>query len=402
MEFSENYFFRFVSFASEDEAKTSLSCIKSVAVGGKPIKARLKTESASRSFYGLVFFLFKFFLYLTRFYYSESPNRSLPALEVNNNMAIPQHLHSPNFTPENASMFYPQFAPPSPQWGMGGMQYPPQYPYMDMYGMSGNMPMVFPHPFYDPYSPNHYGGYGRGAPNQRGRQNRNSNRGLYSKSRDQQSPRYQKNGNVNQYPQANANPSSFDGGSIDANNINEPSTQPESTTEVNLDETNIVVEDTIEIVQVELPSERAKIEEIDISIVKIDVAAEAVSNKEQSGNMEGAEQHDVSPVEKVEETAEEIKSTNENTEKKEHYRNNHHNNSREGGGRERRNNNNNNRNNNSNGKDRRPRDNNRSRNDQERKEKPKPPQVKLNMEVDFPTLVRNEQLCKFVILIPFP
>lgn len=46
-----SYCCRFVSFRSESEAKAALLAIKDCRFEGKPIRARLKTESALKSYY---------------------------------------------------------------------------------------------------------------------------------------------------------------------------------------------------------------------------------------------------------------------------------------------------------------------------------------------------------------
>ncbi len=45
------FFFRFVTFASEENAKTALAVIKDCKYNDKAIKARLKTESSVKSYF---------------------------------------------------------------------------------------------------------------------------------------------------------------------------------------------------------------------------------------------------------------------------------------------------------------------------------------------------------------
>ncbi len=126
-------------------------------------------------------------------------------MNMNNAGMIPQPF-SPAGYPQDPSIFFPGYIPHSPQYLYGqpmAPMFPPQFApnglYLDMNMAYPFAPLMY-HPYYDPYSPNHpMMGYGNGrSPNRGGRSNRNSGRGYNnysSRSRDQTSPRYQRNNN---------------------------------------------------------------------------------------------------------------------------------------------------------------------------------------------------------------
>lgn len=123
----------FVTFASETDARLSLDKIKSISLAGKPVRARLKTESLVRAYPRS----------------QSGSNNSSPTyrppqlvIEDNSNTLSSSNQSQQATIPQSPQYFYPPMFPIPPQLmtpngqspnGSGTPQYPPNMPYYYMY-----------------------------------------------------------------------------------------------------------------------------------------------------------------------------------------------------------------------------------------------------------------------------